>query len=152
MQIFLNQYIMHYLNHTLTLLASYGDKPSVLLTVSTFSRKILKSAKLNVFLCFIALKLSKLQIKLRLRTVFLWTNILLINYLQFLLLGFYFHQCFAIIKDLLPLKRNLSVQTTSNGKNPFVYVVIKTGNDIQKKMKGVMLNTFSLVKLKLLII
>ena len=105
MQIFLNQYIMHYLNHTLTLLASYGDKPSVLLTVSTFSRKILKSAKLNVFLCFITLKLSKLQIKLRLRTVFLWTNILLINYLQFLLLGFYFHQCFAIIKDLLPLKK-----------------------------------------------
>ena len=52
-------------------------------------------------------------------------------------------------KENLPI---LSVQTTSNGKNPFVYMVIKTGNDIQKKMKGVMLNTFSLVKLKLLII
>ena len=29
MQIFLNQYFMHYLNHTLTMLVSYGDKTSV---------------------------------------------------------------------------------------------------------------------------
>ena len=45
-----------------------------------------------------------------------------------------------------------SVQTTSYGKNSFVYMVIKTWNDIQKEMKGVMLNTFSLVKLKSLLI
>ena len=45
-----------------------------------------------------------------------------------------------------------SVQTTSYGKNSFVYMVIKTWNDIQKEMKGVMLNTFSLVKLKSLLL
>ena len=38
MQIFLNQYIMHYLNLTLTMLSSYGDKTSVQQTVATFSR------------------------------------------------------------------------------------------------------------------
>ena len=37
-------------------------------------------------------------------------------------------------------------------KNAFVYMVIKTWNDIQKEIKGVMLNTFSLVKLKSLLI
>ena len=45
-------------------------------------------------------------------------------------------------------KENLqipSVQTTSYGKNAFVYMVIKTWNNIQKEMKGMMLNTFSLV-------
>ena len=45
-----------------------------------------------------------------------------------------------------------SVQTTSYGKNGFVYSVIRTWNDIQKEMKGVMLNTFSLAKLKSLLI
>ena len=52
-------------------------------------------------------------------------------------------------------KENLqipSVLTTSYGKNTFVYMVIKTWNDIQKEMKGVMLNAFSLVKLKSLLI
>ena len=44
-----------------------------------------------------------------------------------------------------------SVQTTY-GKNAFVYTVIRTWNDIQKEMKGVMLNTFSLAKLKSLLI
>ena len=44
-----------------------------------------------------------------------------------------------------------SVQTTY-GKNAFVYVFIKTWNDIQKEMKGKMLNKFSLVKLKSLLI
>ena len=36
----------------------------------------------------------------------------------------------------------------SYGKNDFVNMVIKTWNDIQKEMKGVLLNTFSLLKLK----
>ena len=45
-----------------------------------------------------------------------------------------------------------SVQTTSYGKNAFVYMVIKTWNYIQKEMKGVMLNTFSLVKIKSLLL
>ena len=45
-----------------------------------------------------------------------------------------------------------SLQATSHGKNAFVYMVIKTWNDIQKEMKGVRLNMFSLVKLKSLLI
>ena len=45
-----------------------------------------------------------------------------------------------------------SVQTTLYGKNAFVYMVIKAWNNIQKEMKGVMLNTFSSVKLKSLLI
>ena len=36
-------------------------------------------------------------------------------------------------------------------KNAFVYMVIKTCNDIPKEIKGMMLNTFSLVKLKSLL-
>ena len=39
MQIFLNQSIMHYFNHTLTMRTSYGDKTLAQVTVSTFSRK-----------------------------------------------------------------------------------------------------------------
>ena len=51
-----------YLNHTLTMPASYGDKTSVQLTVFTFSRKrhlelsILKSVMLTPLFCFITLK------------------------------------------------------------------------------------------------
>ena len=37
-------------------------------------------------------------------------------------------------------------------KNAFVYMVIKPWNDLQKEMKSVMLNTFSLAKLKPLLI
>ena len=44
------------------------------------------------------------------------------------------------------------VQITSYGKNAFVYTVIRTWTDIQKEMKGVMLDTFSLAKLKSLLI
>ena len=47
MQIFLSQFIMHYLNHTLTMSASYGDKTSVQLTISTFSRK--RHLELSIF-------------------------------------------------------------------------------------------------------
>ena len=45
-----------------------------------------------------------------------------------------------------------SVQTKSYGKNDFVYMVIRTWNDIQKEMKYLMLNTFTLVKLQSLLI
>ena len=74
MQMCLNQSIIHYCNHTLTMLVSYGDKTLAQLTVSTFSRKmnlessILESVMLT-HLCFITVKLLKLQIKSRLRTV-----------------------------------------------------------------------------------
>ena len=44
-----------------------------------------------------------------------------------------------------------NVQTTPYGKNDFVYMTIKTWNYIQKEMKGLMLNTLSLVKLKSLL-
>ena len=91
---------MHYLNRTLTMLASFEDKILAQLTVSIFSKNL------------------------------------------------------TVIKHRLPLG-NLeipSVQTTSCGKNYFVFSVIKTWNDIQKEIKGVMLNTFSLVKLKSLLI
>ena len=55
-------------------------------------------------------------------------------------------------QTLFASKGNLqipSVQTTSYGKNGFV---IRTWNDIQKEMKAVMFNTFSLAKLKSLLI
>ena len=51
-----------------------------------------------------------------------------------------------------------SVQIASYGKNVFVYLIINgingmiSWNDIQKDVKGVMLNTFSIVKIKSLLI
>ena len=83
---------------------SYGDKISVQITTSTFSRKKHKELSITPLLYFIALKLSKLQIKSRLRTASLQTNIPIINYFQFLLIGLHFHQCLTIIKYQLPLK------------------------------------------------
>ena len=41
-----------------------------------------------------------------------------------------------------------SVQTTSNEKKDFVYMVLRTFHDTNTEMKGVMLKTFSLDKLK----
>ena len=61
------------------------------------------------------------------------------------------HNC----QTLFASKGNLqmaSIQTTPYEKHAFVYMLIRTWNNIQKEMKGVMLNTFSLVKLKSLII
>ena len=50
-------------------------------------------------------------------------------------------------------KGNLQIPTVQKtyGKNAFVYMVIKTWNDIQKEMNAVILNTFSLVILKSLL-
>ena len=48
-----------------------------------------------------------------------------------------------------------SVQIASYGKNVFVYLIINgmiSWNGIQKDVKGVMLNTFSIVKIKSLLI
>ena len=62
----------------------------------------------------------------------------IINYLQFLLIGLHFHQCLTNIKHFAS-KGNLqipSVQTTSYGKNAFVYTVIRTWNDIQNDLQG----------------
>ena len=65
---------------------------------------ITKSIMLTPLLCFITLKLLKLQTKSRLRTVCIQTNIPIINYLQFLLIGLHFYQCLTIIKHCFPLK------------------------------------------------
>ena len=45
-----------------------------------------------------------------------------------------------------------NMEKTSNGKNTFTYLAIRNWNDIQKKMKGMMLKTFSVVKLRLLLV
>ena len=51
------QAIMHYLNHTLIRLPSYGDKTIAQLTISTsLELSILKSIILTSLLCFISLK------------------------------------------------------------------------------------------------
>ena len=56
-------------------------------------------------------------------------------------------QCFIASAKIphLEKKKNIS------WKNAFVYSVIRTWNDIQKEMEGLMLNTFSLAKLKSLL-
>ena len=41
---------------------------------------------------------------------------------------------------------------TSHGKNSFFCMAIRTWNDVQKQMEGVLLHAFSLVKLKSLLI
>ena len=99
-----NQYIMHYLNHTVTMVAYinhlYIPQKKALLSILT-------SVILTPLLCFITLKLSKLQI----------------NYLQFLLIGLHFHQYLTVIKKRLPLKEILkSVMSPSNiWKKWFLY-------------------------------
>ena len=140
---------MHYLNHTLPMLASFGDKILAQLTVSTFSKKghlelsISKSVMLNPLLCFITenyLIINK-YINNKLPSIFT-------NWFTFSSMSHNNQISFAS-------KRNLqipSIQTTSYGKNAFVYMVIRTWNDIQKEIKGVMLNTLLLAKLKSLLI
>ena len=97
----------------INMLASYGNKTALQLTVSTFSRKrhlelsTLKSLIITPLLHFITLKLSKLQTKSRLRTDFLKTNIPIKLCLQFLLIGLHFHQCVTIIEHHLPTKETI---------------------------------------------
>ena len=50
------------------------------------------------------------------------------------------------------MKSSNPYQTALYGKNTFTYLVIRAWNDIQKKMKDVMLNTCLLVKLKSLLV
>ena len=112
--------------------------------VNATATKLMLSVMLSPLLSFITLKLLKLQIKSRLRTVSLIFN----NWFTFSSMSHNYQTSFATKGNLqIP-----SVQTTSYGKNAFVYSVIRTWNDIQKEMKGVMFNTFSLAKLKSLLI
>ena len=67
------------------------------------------------------------------------------------MIGFHIHQCLTIVKHCFFSKGNvqvLSIQTTLYEKNDLVCIVMTTCNGVQKVMKGVMLNTFSLVKIK----
>ena len=57
--------------------------------------------------------------------------------------------------QLFASKGNLqisSAQTLWYGKNVFVSMDVRTWSDVQKEMEGVILNSFSLVKLKSLVI
>ena len=152
---------MHYLNHTLTMPASYEDKTSVQLTVSTFSRKkalrIINFKECNAHsspLCHY-FKIIKISDKVKIENC-LFINKCTNNKLPSIFTNWFtFSSMSHNYQTLFASKGNLqipSVQTTSYGKNVFVYIVIKNWNDIQKEMKGVMLNTFSLVKLKSLLI
>ena len=61
------------------------------------------------------------------------------------------HNCQASF----PFKINLQIpifQTASCVKNTIVYLAIRSLNDVQKELNGVMLNKFSPVKVKLLIV
>ena len=57
-------------------------------------------------------------------------------------------QCFIASAKIPHLEKKKNIIW----KNAFVYSVIRTWNDIQKEMEGLMLNTFSLAKLKSLLI
>ena len=96
----------------------------------------------------------KVADKVKLRTVSLEKNIPIINYLQFSIIGLHFHQCLTIIKHRLSLKEIFKslVSKQHHMEKMLLFSVIRTWNDIQKEMKGVMLNTFSLAKLKSLLI
>ena len=149
-------HIMHYLNSTLTMLASFGDKILTQLTVSTFSKK--RHLKLSILVInnahFSPLihssKIIKMADKVKIE------NCLFINKYTNKKLPLIFNNWFTFssmshnYQTLFASKGNHeipSVQTTSYGINAFVYTVIRTWSDIQKEMKGVMLNTFSLTKI-----
>ena len=75
----------------------------------------------------------------------------IINYLQFFTNWFTFLSTSRNYQTSFAFKGNLqilSVQTTY-GKNGFVYMAIRSWNDIQKETKGVMLN---IVKLNALLV
>ena len=144
---------MHYLNHTLTMFASHGDKTWAQLTGSIFSRKRyfdwlnLKNVMLIHFLPVIN------------PNFFINQNCILSQNWE---LPFYkkcandklpssftilFHLSLKIIKHHLPLKNSIPY-----GKNAFTNMTLRTWNDVHKEMKGMMLNKFLLVILKPLLI
>ena len=152
MQIFLNQYIIHYLNHTLTMLASYHQNISTINHLYILQKKalriiIFKECNVHSSPLFHHSKIIKIADKVKIE------NYLFINKYNNNKLPLVFTNWFTFslmshnYQTLFTSKGNLqisSVQTTSYGKNAFIYMVIKTWNDVQKEMKGVVLNTFSL--------
>ena len=149
-------HIMHYLNSTLTMLASFGDKILTQLTVSTFSKK--RHLKLSILVInnahFSPLihssKIIKMADKVKIENCLFinkYTNkklpLIFNNWFTFSSMSHNYQTSFASKGNHeIP-----NVQTTSYGINAFVYTVIRTWSDIQKEMKGVMLNTFSLTKI-----
>ena len=148
---------MHYLNHTLTMLASFGDKILAQLTISTFSKKKVfriinfKERNAHSSPLFHYSKIIKIADKVKIENC-LFINKYTNNKLPSIFTNwFIFSSMSHNYQTLFATKGNLqipSVQTISYGKNPFVYMVIRTWNHILREMKGVMLNTFSLAKLK----
>ena len=108
MQIFLYQSIFALFESHINYPWIIWDKTAQL-TISTFFQKrhlelsILQSV-IFTLLNFINLKFSKIPDRVKLEKCLFIHNILLINYLIFLLLGLLFHQCFTITKHHLPLK------------------------------------------------
>ena len=76
-------------------------------------------------------KIIKIADKVKIENCLFINNHTKINYLQFLLIGLHFHQFLTIIKHPLPLKEIFkSLGKKSYGKNAFVNMVIRTGNNI----------------------
>ena len=154
---------MHYLNCTSTMLALFGNKILAQLTVSTFSKKRhfellfinFKEHNAHSSSLFHYSKIIKVADKVKIEnSLFInkYTNNKLPSIFTY---WFTFSSMSHNYQSSFASKGSLqvpSVQTTSYGKNGFVYNVIRTWNDIQKEMKGVMLNTFSLAKQKSLLI
>ena len=127
---------MHYLNPTLTMLAPYEDKISVQLTVSIFSRKrhLFKECNAHSSPLFHYSKIIKIADKVKIENCLFinkYTNnnlpSIFTNWFTFSSVSHNYQTSFASEGSLqIP-----SVQTTSYGKNAFVYIVIKSWNDIQ---------------------
>ena len=149
-------HIIHYLNSTLTMLAPFGDKILTQLTVSSFSKK--RHLKLSILVINNAhfpplihsSKIIKMADKVKIENCLFinkYTNkklpLIFNNWFTFSSMSHNYQTSFASKGNHeIP-----NVQTTSYGINAFVYTVIRTWSDIQKEMKGVMLNTFSLTKI-----
>ena len=149
---------MHDLNDTLNMLASCGDKTLEQLIVCTFSWKrhlelsILKSIML-ISLLFHYMKIIKIAYKVKIENC-LFINKYTTNKLPSIFTNWLtFSLCLTIIKHHFPLWDILnSLVSKHMEKDAFVCMAIRTWNDIQKEMKGVMLNMSSLVQLTSLLI
>ena len=149
------------LNHTLIMPASYGDNISTINRLYILQKKALriinfKERNAHSSPLFHYSKIIKIADKVKIENC-LFINKYTNNKLPSIFTNWFtFSSMYHNYQTSFASKGNLeipSVQTTTSyGKNASVYMVIKTWNDIQKEMKGVMLNTFSLVKLKSLLI
>ena len=102
---------------------------------------------------------SNLKLMLHLHFGFSTENCLFINnytnnkQTSISLIALHFHQYLTIIKHHLPLKKIFkSLVSKQDPIEKREKIAIRTWNNIQKEMKSVMLNTFSLVELKSLLI